>query len=270
MATESPPAGIWHHLAVAYRSDPVLRCATLIVFGVIFVKTQMTHHTRSGPPAKVEPSGDELLDSIRRGVEYLKVHQETDGEFSAGLLDPKPAFTAMVIDALSRTPDRYDEKTPFVAKAVKAILSHQQDDGSICSLGFGCYVTSVSAMALERMNNPAHKDVMDKALAAEAAGPVLNASVFGGFPLSDIPHVGLGAVVATDGADPAGPALLRDMLSLAWMRRAEFVYQPEPLERSIAHAKTLEGGPIVLADHGDNSGAGGQCDNMAALAEALQ
>jgi len=135
----------------------------LIVVGVIFVKTQMTHHTMSGPPAEVKPSGDAVLDSIRRGVEYLKVNQEEDGEFSAGILDPKPAFTAMVVDALAQTPDRYDEKTPFVAKAVKAILSHQQEDGSICSLGFGQYVTSVSVMAIEKMNNPAYRGALDKA-----------------------------------------------------------------------------------------------------------
>jgi microcystin degradation protein MlrC len=114
------------------------------------------------------------------------------------------------------------------------------------------------------------KDVMDQAIAAEAEGQVLNASVFGGFPLADIPHVSLSALVVSDGPDPAAETLLRDMLGLAWQRRAEFVFAPETLEDSIAFAKTLGDGPVVLADHGDNCGAGGQSDNMAVLREALQ
>ena len=113
------------------------------------------------------------------------------------------------------------------------------------------------------------KDIMDKALAAEASGAVLNASVFGGFPLADIPHVGVSAVVATDGNDPAGARLVEEMLELAWQRRGDFLFEPDPLAQSIAYAKTLDEGPVVLADHGDNAGAGGQCDNMAALEAAL-
>src|SRR5690606_32658156 len=42
------------------------------------------------------------------------------------------------------------------------------------------------------------KDIMDRAMAAEASGEVLNASVFGGFPLADIPHVGLSIVLVVD------------------------------------------------------------------------
>jgi len=137
--------------------------AVLAIGGYIFVSTQMTHHTMTAPPAPITPSGDPVLDSIRRGIEYLKVHQEPDGEFSAGMLDPKPAFTAMVVDALARSPDRYDESHPFMKKAVDAILSHQKDYGGIYSLGFGNYVTSVSVMALNRMDNPDHKDALIRA-----------------------------------------------------------------------------------------------------------
>src|SRR5438309_1547589 len=42
------------------------------------------------------------------------------------------------------------------------------------------------------------KDVMDQAMAAEASGAVLNASVFGGFPHADIPHVSLSTVIVCD------------------------------------------------------------------------
>ena len=42
------------------------------------------------------------------------------------------------------------------------------------------------------------KDIMDRAMQAERDGEVLNASVFGGFPLSDIPCAGLSVVVVAE------------------------------------------------------------------------
>ncbi|HOX08731.1 MAG TPA: terpene cyclase/mutase family protein [Planctomycetota bacterium] len=143
---------------------------TLIVLALAaltFYLTQKTHHKAGGTPAAVKPSGDPTLDAIRRGVEFLIVHQEADGEFSAGALDPKPAFTAMVVDALVRSPDRHDEHNPVIGQAVRAILSHQQPDGGIYTpkLGMGNYCTSVSVMALSRLNNPAYEPVIKEARA---------------------------------------------------------------------------------------------------------
>jgi microcystin degradation protein MlrC len=114
------------------------------------------------------------------------------------------------------------------------------------------------------------KDIMDLAVAAEEGGEVLNASVFGGFPQADIPHLGCSAVVVCDGATERGQALLERLLDLAWERRAEFLYRGEPLRAQIARAKTLEGGPIILADHGDNTASGGTQDVMSVVAEALR
>ena len=50
------------------------------------------------------------------------------------------------------------------------------------------------------------KDIMDRAIAAEAADEVLNASIFGGFPLADIPWVGLTVAVVADRAAARGEA----------------------------------------------------------------
>src|SRR3990170_4295670 len=50
------------------------------------------------------------------------------------------------------------------------------------------------------------KDVVDLAIAAEAGGAVLNASVFGGFPHADVPHLACSAVLACDRRADAGPA----------------------------------------------------------------
>jgi microcystin degradation protein MlrC len=116
------------------------------------------------------------------------------------------------------------------------------------------------------------RDIMDMAMAAEAGGVVLNASVFGGFPHADIPHVSCSAVIVADrraGTDAA--RTVRDrLLDLAWERRAAFLYRGAPLAEQIAHARTLGEGPIVLVDHGDNTASGGTQDVMSVIAEAMR
>ncbi|ETF04121.1 MlrC family protein 8 [Advenella kashmirensis W13003] len=115
------------------------------------------------------------------------------------------------------------------------------------------------------------KDIMDKAMKAEAEGVVLNASVFGGFPLADIPHVGLSVViVAEKSRKTEAEQLLDELCNMAWSRRDDFVYEVEPLSASITKAKQLEHGPVILVDHGDNCGAGGVTDVMAVLEEVMK
>jgi microcystin degradation protein MlrC len=111
------------------------------------------------------------------------------------------------------------------------------------------------------------KDIMDEAIAAEASGVVLNASVFGGFPHADIPHISCSAVMVCDRQTDRGQALLDRLLDTAWQRRKSFLYEGAPLASQIAHAKTLGPGPIVLVDHGDNTASGGTQDVMSVIAE---
>ncbi len=118
------------------------------------------------------------------------------------------------------------------------------------------------------------KDVMDRAIAAEATDEVLNASVFGGFPQADIPHLGLSAVIAYDAArDSAAErarALRDTLLDQAWERREAFMYRGEPLAESIARARTITEGPVILVDHGDNTASGGTQDVMSVLEEVMR
>jgi microcystin degradation protein MlrC len=114
------------------------------------------------------------------------------------------------------------------------------------------------------------KDVMDMAIAAETSGAVLNASVFGGFPQADIPHLACSAVVVCDRRTGEGQALLDRMLDLAWERREAFLYRGEPLPAQIARARTLGEGPILLVDHGDNTASGGTQDVMSVVEEVMK
>ena len=114
------------------------------------------------------------------------------------------------------------------------------------------------------------KDIMDQAMAAEASGAVVLASVFGGFPHSDIPHISLSTVIVCDGVTDAGQALRDRLLALAWERREDFLYRGAPLAEQVAHARSLSDGPIVLVDHGDNTASGGTQDVMRVIEEVMR
>ncbi len=136
-------------------------------------------------------------------------------------------------------------------------------------------LVSASMPMLTHMNrqSPAMepmKSIMDRAIRAEASGEVLTASVFGGFPLADAPQTALSITVMGTKDGTAHHDLLDELKIMAWQRRADFVFTPEPLEKTLAYAGTLTDGPIILADHGDNSGAGGPHDNMTVLKAALE
>jgi microcystin degradation protein MlrC len=115
------------------------------------------------------------------------------------------------------------------------------------------------------------KDIMDRAIAAESDGEVLNASVFGCFPLADIPYVGVhGVIVADRAAEAPARRLLHELMSMAWERRQDFVFETEPMAVSIARAKGLGVGPILLADHSDVAGSGGSTDVIDVLREVME
>lgn len=113
------------------------------------------------------------------------------------------------------------------------------------------------------------KTVQAMAAELESQPGVLTASVFGGFPLADIPDAGMSVVLTMEASSDDGPALCDSVTDTCWRHRADFIYRHEPLQQAVARAKALQDGPIVLLDHADNVGSGGTSDTMAALAEVL-
>jgi len=113
------------------------------------------------------------------------------------------------------------------------------------------------------------RGLIARARAAEADG-LLAVSVFGGFPLADIPEPGFSVVAVADGdATPAARAALA-ILDAAWEERARFVYRAEPLAASVARAGSMTEGPVILVDHADNCASGGTQDTMAVIAEVIR
>ena len=130
-------------------------------------------------------------------------------------------------------------------------------------------VPMMTHMILQTPSRQPMKDIMDSAIASVDDGKVLNASVFGGFPLADIPHVSLSALAVEYAEGNHGMSVVEGLCDMAWKRRADFVYKPEPLSESVARAKKEAAFPVVIADHGDNCGAGGSADDLTVLGEML-
>lgn len=116
-----------------------------------------------------------------------------------------------------------------------------------------------------------NRELQERVMQMEASG-ALAVSLFTGFPHADIHNAGLSVVVVTDD-DPALAEQWRDeLLDQAWADREAFVYAPEPLEDSVARAKSLasDEGPVLLLDHYDNTASGGTMDTTEVLAEILR
>jgi microcystin degradation protein MlrC len=113
------------------------------------------------------------------------------------------------------------------------------------------------------------KGFIDLAKQAEREG-ALAATGFGGFPTADIRDAGLSAIVVADGDAQQAQRWLDRMLDYAWAHRADFIYHAEPLEQSIARAKAIKEGPVLLLDHCDNTASGAAVDVMKVLRMALE
>ncbi|MBE0621185.1 MAG: M81 family metallopeptidase [Burkholderiales bacterium] len=122
-------------------------------------------------------------------------------------------------------------------------------------------------------------EILEYARAMERSGRVLAATLLPGFPHADTPYTGVSAVVVADalaagGGQTAAQEVCDRMLAIAWERRAEYVFHPEPLAQSVARARALgvgrQEGPVLLIDHCDNCGSGGAQDVMLVVEEILR
>ncbi len=114
------------------------------------------------------------------------------------------------------------------------------------------------------------KSLMGQVVKAVDDTTVLNASIFGGFPLADIPHVSLSVLTVENSASSTGKSMINAVCDQAWEKRVEFIFEAENLSASIRRAKAFRDYPVVIADHGDNSGAGGSADDMTVLGEMIK
>jgi len=103
------------------------------------------------------------------------------------------------------------------------------------------------------------------ARAMERRPGVLSVGVNYAFAFSDVPHIGMSAVVTTDDDPALAQALAHELADVVWTHREEFRSTLIPVEEAVHAAMEEPSGPVVLADFGDNPGGGGACDGTALL-----
>lgn len=95
------------------------------------------------------------------------------------------------------------------------------------------------------------------------------ASVFGGFAMADIRDAG--TTVITIGNDQKQADAAADAIAArVWDKRDLHIYQHRDLAETVAKAKKIANGPVILLDHADNCGSGGTQDVMMVIEEVLK
>ncbi len=138
------------------------------------------------------------------------------------------------------------------------------------AMAYGFRPMLAHVMRQSSLDSP-NREIQARAREMESQG-VLSASLFVGFPHADVPCAGLSAVVVTDGDAELAQACCEELLGMAWNTRAQWVYEVEPLVKSMARAGELARasvGPVVILDHYDNCSSGGTMDTMAVLGAIL-
>ena len=115
----------------------------------------------------------------------------------------------------------------------------------------------------------AMRDGVELARALERRG-ALAATVFGGFYLADIADAGMSVVVVGDGNAAQAARWAGELSSSLHARKKEFIFQQTALVESVARARAIRHGLVLLLDHGDNCMSGGTCDTMDVLDECLR
>jgi len=109
------------------------------------------------------------------------------------------------------------------------------------------------------------RSIMQLVHEVEKRPGVLTAGVCFAFPWADCPFPGMTVTVVTDGDAELATSYASEIGAYIWSRHTEFRTQLWRVEEAIHEAMTAEGGPVVLADLGDNPGGGTAADGTSIL-----
>ncbi|MCL6445392.1 MAG: M81 family metallopeptidase [Alicyclobacillus sp.] len=104
------------------------------------------------------------------------------------------------------------------------------------------------------------KELMEKAFQIENDPNVLNVTVAGGFPFSDIYDAGMAFVVTTNADSDLAAQYAQELSDTAWRMRQRFTFESVRPERAIEMACSYPQGPVVLVEESDNVGGGSPAD----------
>lgn len=156
-------------------------------------------------------------------------------------------------------------------RAVEAVhLLKRQLDGEIEPVQKLVHTRMLVAPQAMLTSSGVMKEVMDIAFELEKEPGVLNISVAGGFPYSDVEDAGMTFVVTVNRDLELAERLGERLLTAAWERRERFVIpQMEPAE-AVAAAENHPQGPVILIESSDNVGGGSPADATHILPHLLK
>lgn len=99
----------------------------------------------------------------------------------------------------------------------------------------------------------------------EAKPGVINVSISGGFPFSDVKDSGMGAVAITNGDQSLAREIAERIGQMAWNMRSEFLKTLTPIDDAVRQGMEAKEGPVILVDVADDPGAGAPGDGPALL-----
>ena len=98
---------------------------------------------------------------------------------------------------------------------------------------------------------------------------ILSVSIVQVHPFNDLPEMGSGALVITDGDYPRAAKEAERLARDFWARRHEFEPHLITVAEAVAHGRAIEGGPILLVDTADCVGGGAAGDSVSLLRDLL-
>lgn len=98
---------------------------------------------------------------------------------------------------------------------------------------------------------------------------VLPASVAEGYPYADVPEMGVSALVVTDGDKHLASLYAEELAASTWALRENFTGAATAVRAALERVRSVERGPVLLLDVGDNIGGGAPGDSVAVLREAI-
>jgi microcystin degradation protein MlrC len=114
------------------------------------------------------------------------------------------------------------------------------------------------------------KRVMDLAFGWEENPAILNVTVIGGFPFSDVADAGMSFIVTADDDLALAERCAHELALFAWSIRDEFAVQLTAPADAVALAVRQPEGPVILVEGSDNVGGGSPADGTHMLPHLLE
>lgn len=104
------------------------------------------------------------------------------------------------------------------------------------------------------------KTIMDRAFEIESDPQILNVTVAGGFPYSDVPDAGMSFIVTADNDQQLADRYAAELVQLAVDLKESFGLDHLSPDEAIAAALAESSGPVILVEGSDNVGGGAPAD----------